>query len=380
MRVRPTQPDAGKSLGADDRTPIEEFSSALIDDHLSAVSHLMGAIGHPSRIAAVLSDPSNLMSYRRWTRSNSGQLLEFQDRAALIVNARSVLGSASDGSSAWTEPDLDTSRPPVFLVHGLGGSPDQLARLAHAAYWSGAEPYFVIYDDRRSSPLIAGQQMAEEIRERFAWAADHPVRIIGHSQGGLVARHALNALQQPGNPFFDDVRFDELHTPGGYDVPLTRSLDAPWLRWLSNLIHGIASALGWGVVRDWNPSSDALTGSISDWSNTGYFRHEPELSQLPFPTDRTFSTILDLNEDEVRDVLKFVVDDELPSHDTRLANYLRSLGRDERFGDFQRLVRARETPLGVAEFRILYRATFPPIDGNHVDLFYGDDVLERLFL
>ncbi|MEM6531013.1 MAG: hypothetical protein AAF654_00250 [Myxococcota bacterium] len=377
-RIGPTSGAPPQALP--ELSPTQEWAAEGLRS-APALSSVIDAVesGDQERLTRLLTSPQSLASYARLGRGGERALLRQLGRPLTVLNARSVIGE-TQGRLEVTEPTADPNRAPVFLIHGLGSSPAELSRLAYAAYQSGAEPYFVLYDDRRTSPLQMGRLLAEQIRDRFPNARHQSARVIGHSQGGLVARHAITELQHSaGDPFFGDLRFDELHTPGGYDVPFTRTFDSPFLEFITRLFHGVAAALGWRAVKAWHPENGEVRDSLHDWPNVRFFRHEPETSGEFVLSDRTFSTILDLDSEEMRDVIRFVLTDEAPAHDPRLANYLDALARDERFDEFRDYLRDRNGEIGVAQFRALYQASFPPIRGNHIDLVLGDDVVERLF-
>ncbi len=133
----------------------------------------------------------------------------------------------------WAYRRLD--RAPVVLVHGFGGSPLDLAELAdHIAASGDRWPWLCLYDDRHSYLDRSGAALAAWLPQ-FPAAGQRTVGLVAHSMGGIVARCALNFLQDPA--WFQDPAD---HTfPGAALSPAASrfdrldlvAIDTPWHGW-----------------------------------------------------------------------------------------------------------------------------------------------------
>lgn len=118
---------------------------------------------------------------------------------------------------------FDPDAPPVVLVHGMNGAPEDLRTVADHAAAKGYQPYVFVYDDTRRYLDRSGDDFARALEEHRHdhWApaaarrtgrldAKPDVRIVAHSMGGIVARAGLNTLH-------DHAWFPEHHglTPFG---------------------------------------------------------------------------------------------------------------------------------------------------------------------
>jgi hypothetical protein len=93
------------------------------------------------------------------------------------------------------------NEPPVVLVHGIKGAPQDMKTLADALVELGAQPWFFLYYDVHRYIDRSGVVMAWALRQLADQFSDKAV-IAAHSMGGIVARSAMNFLQQP-NWFLD---------------------------------------------------------------------------------------------------------------------------------------------------------------------------------
>lgn len=102
---------------------------------------------------------------------------------------------------------FDPDAPPVVLVHGINGAPQDLRALADHAASQGFQPYVFVFDDTGRYLDRSGDDLARALEEyrHDHWApaaaratgdldAKPRVRIVAHSMGGIVARAALNTL------------------------------------------------------------------------------------------------------------------------------------------------------------------------------------------
>ena len=89
---------------------------------------------------------------------------------------------------------LNSHQPVTVLVHGCFGSAGRFRSLAEVLAFHGQQSACFSYDDR-DSMMLSSRQLADAIEELGAKMASSKITVIGHSQGGLVARKALVATR-----------------------------------------------------------------------------------------------------------------------------------------------------------------------------------------
>ena len=104
------------------------------------------------------------------------------------------LAACSDGASAVHR--IDPDRPVVLLVHGCYSSGGRFRSLAEVFELHGQQTLCFNYDFR-DSLRDSGDQLDAALRELRRHMRDPNVTILGHSQGGLVARAALSRDDEP---------------------------------------------------------------------------------------------------------------------------------------------------------------------------------------
>jgi pimeloyl-ACP methyl ester carboxylesterase len=87
---------------------------------------------------------------------------------------------------------LDPSRPLVVLVHGCRSSGARFRALAEVFAAKGQQAVCFEYDDRDGIEATAAR-LAAALEALEARLPPHRITVVGHSQGGLVARRALVA-------------------------------------------------------------------------------------------------------------------------------------------------------------------------------------------
>ena len=97
-------------------------------------------------------------------------------------------------SNCTTSPDttihLNSNEPVVILVHGCSGSAARFRALAQVFAFHGQQTICFNYNDRDS--LIKSSKELIHALESLSTKIDtHQITVIGHSQGGLIARKAL---------------------------------------------------------------------------------------------------------------------------------------------------------------------------------------------
>jgi len=129
----------------------------------------------------------------------------------------------------YGEPRRDAA--PVVLVHGIKGAPQDMKSLADALVAAGAQPWFFLYYDVHRYIDRSGVVLAWALRQ-LAQEVGNEVVIAAHSMGGIVARCAMNFLQQP--DWFRDTHTNEFP---GQGLPVSEgeferidllSIDTPW--------------------------------------------------------------------------------------------------------------------------------------------------------
>lgn len=122
---------------------------------------------------------------------------------------------------------IDVDRPVVVLVHGCHSSPERLAPLARALESEGQQAVCFRYDDHESLEDSA-RRLVAALQALKPHLASRHITVLGHSQGGLIARRALVRDRDGALPDDDGFRY-ELIT-------------------VSSPFHGIQSSAGCGSV------------------------------------------------------------------------------------------------------------------------------------
>ncbi len=96
---------------------------------------------------------------------------------------------------------LNSNQPVTLLVHGCNGSAGRFQAIAEVFAFHGQQTIGFSYDDRDEMMASSGQ-LARAIQALAEKMHNKQITIIGHSQGGLVARKALilerpDAIQDP---------------------------------------------------------------------------------------------------------------------------------------------------------------------------------------
>jgi pimeloyl-ACP methyl ester carboxylesterase len=101
---------------------------------------------------------------------------------------------------------LNADAPVVLLVHGCTGSAGDFYTLADIFAFHGQQTVCFNYNDR-DSLRVSTAQLTQAITA-LAGHLNHPdITLIGHSQGGLIARKALGAAQDDPSGRQPPVRF-----------------------------------------------------------------------------------------------------------------------------------------------------------------------------
>jgi pimeloyl-ACP methyl ester carboxylesterase len=85
---------------------------------------------------------------------------------------------------------LDAGEPVIVVVHGCLGSAGLLRALAQVLAFHGQQAFCFSYD-YRDSLMVSSAELITAIEDLAGQLPSKRVTVIGHSQGGLVARKAL---------------------------------------------------------------------------------------------------------------------------------------------------------------------------------------------
>lgn len=87
---------------------------------------------------------------------------------------------------------LNSQEPVIVLVHGCVGSAGNFRALAEVFAFSGQQAICFSYNDR-DSLMVSSAQLATSLETLSGHMNNRKITVIGHSQGGLIARKALVA-------------------------------------------------------------------------------------------------------------------------------------------------------------------------------------------
>ena len=85
---------------------------------------------------------------------------------------------------------LNSQQPVTVLVHGCFGSAGRFRSLSKVLAYHGQQSACFSYNDR-DSMMLSSRQLADAIEELDSKIDSGNITVIGHSQGGLVARKAF---------------------------------------------------------------------------------------------------------------------------------------------------------------------------------------------
>jgi len=86
--------------------------------------------------------------------------------------------------------DISSQHPVTVMVHGCVGSAGNFRTLSEVLAFHGQQSACFSYDDR-DSMMHSSQQLADAIEELENQLDSPQITVMGHSQGGLIARKAL---------------------------------------------------------------------------------------------------------------------------------------------------------------------------------------------
>ncbi|MHC4829897.1 MAG: esterase/lipase family protein, partial [Planctomycetota bacterium] len=212
-----------------------------------------GAPGTPAGPAPINGWPCPEAPNGRLLPSDLGRI---EEDALLRHGGRAALYAVGDGAG-----DYHPERPPLVLVHGLNGDPDDLQSVVDRYEGGPYQVYVLAYDDNGRRTGFNGDDLANELRGLSqTLGPGREVRIVGHSMGGIVARRALNELsagRAGGIERFGKVQLYAIDTPWhGFDGPADRGI--------GRLLMGLVRPFMPDGLEDMRAESEMFTGDPDD--------------------------------------------------------------------------------------------------------------------
>ena len=94
-----------------------------------------------------------------------------------------------------TDLKLNSGQPVTVIVHGCFASAGRFRSLADVFAFHGQQTVCFNYDDRESLELSSAK-LIRSLEELSKILPQQPVQLLGHSQGGLIARRALTSERE----------------------------------------------------------------------------------------------------------------------------------------------------------------------------------------
>lgn len=152
---------------------------------------------------------------------------------------------------------LNRSQPVTLIVHGCYSSAAKFRALADIYAFHGQQTVCFNYDDRDRLETSA-EQLARAVNQLTATLNNQPIDVIGHSQGGLVARRAFT--EKAKIPLSDkaNLRLVTISTPFA-GIEASSHCGSPWISafslGISNLICQMVTGSKW---REIPPNADFI--------------------------------------------------------------------------------------------------------------------------
>lgn len=282
---------------------------------------------------------------------------------------------------------FDARKRPVLLVHGIDGAGGHLRDLADGFVAKGRQVFFVLYDDRGTLTHESGHAVARALvrlrDEHYAKGAS--LDIVAHSMGGVVARAALNTLQDPS--WMGDDSGVERAPRAGFGPIRLRTVDTPWdggahePKWLGILAPVTKFffwLFGWLGAFEMRGSSDMFDRL-----------HETSLAGVEFQNIAArqasadgIRSVDDLNDQELLALGHFILEGR-PPRDLRTRNFARSWADDSRFLDLRAALEQAwlQSPTSSQRARALRRVhdeIMPSVVGSHTGVLASGSLAHRL--
>jgi len=182
-----------------------------------------------------------------------------------------IEGLASCSTDQPAELTLQPDEPLVVIVHGCFSSGGAFRQLAEVFEFHGQQTACFNYHDRRGLRPTAAL-LRESLDALGRQMPEQEIVVLGHSQGGMVARLAMSEIETEVAPPTGTFRLVTVSSPlNGIDAAAHCGL--PWLHWLSlGITTGICQAITgskWpeihprsGFWTDPRPLSEGVTGHL----------------------------------------------------------------------------------------------------------------------
>jgi pimeloyl-ACP methyl ester carboxylesterase len=180
------------------------------------------------------------------------------------AGATAVAGLSRCDGAAAAALRLDPDKPLVLIVHGCNASQGRFRSLAAVFEAHGQQTVCFNYDDRRRMDDVAGE-LAGAIRGLGPHMHGRELTVLGHSQGGLIARRALIDAKRDGSDDRFDVRLVTVSSPfAGIDASSHCAMTALHVATLG-VSAGLCAAIAGPKWREIPPRSEfmARPGSLA---------------------------------------------------------------------------------------------------------------------
>jgi hypothetical protein len=138
-----------------------------------------------------------------------------------FINSLSIpdISIEIEGLSSCTEVDdnilnLNSKEPLTILVHGCKGSAARFRALAEVFSLHGQQTVCFSYNDR-DSLMKSSSELIQSLNRLFNHMLENRITLIGHSQGGMIARKALIKQRADGLHIIDrmNIRLVTISSP-----------------------------------------------------------------------------------------------------------------------------------------------------------------------
>lgn len=274
---------------------------------------------------------------------------------------------------------FDPDRPPVVLVHGVDGAPEDLADVADELDRRGMQVLFFAYDDRGTRTHASGDQLASELEGlRDLYEEGQSIDIVAHSMGGIVTRAALNTLQQPG--WMSGDAATDANPRAGFDSVRVRALDTAW----TGYPHEPAAVTG--LVRG-IMDSNGMAGLVDMRANSEMFEHlfSPQLEGVDLQTTAAYNipspdahrSVQDLSVEQAQQLVAWLRGGDAPT-DLAARNLAGAWAQDSRFPELQSATRGAASIASPAELAALAERVMPSEVGTHTSILRDDPIRPSL--
>lgn len=304
-------------------------------------------------------------------------------------NERRILRAAGRECVIAAYGDFDPNRPPVVLVHGIDGSPEDLNDIAARLQREGKQVLIAFYRDRGRATHESGQDLARELA-RVRQAHYRPgtrLDMVAHSMGGIVTRAALNELANPA--WMGEANDATANPRAGFGEVNVRTVDTPWdgfgnepeIPVLGPIIRAVTkffmTLFGWRGAFDMRGNSDMFQHLYEQ--RLDGVSIENTAARQPGEQD-DIRALPDLDDEELDQIWRFLVAG-TPPESHRARNMAGALRQDARFAELRRAARAsgaRDAAARRTALRSTYDRVMPRITGSHTSVLHDRGLIDDL--